>query len=160
MIIVLMGVTGTGKSTIGRALAESLGWTFLDADEFHSPANIEKMKTGIPLSDLDRKPWLEDLRAAVHNSVARNESAVLACSALKESYRQFLLRDNDAKLVYLKGDYGLIKERLRNRRDHYMNPDLLDSQIQTLEEPADCLEIDVSAEPLEIVDIIRKHLNS
>ncbi len=104
MIIVLMGVTGSGKTTVGRLLAEQLGWSYIDADDFHSEPNIEKMKGGVPLNDADRKPWLERLRELVHDCLIRSENAVLACSALRESYREFLLLDERVKLVYLQGD--------------------------------------------------------
>src|SRR5712691_4912310 len=141
MIIVLMGVTGSGKTTVGRLLAEHLGWTYVDADNFHSELNIEKMKGGIPLNDVDRKPWLESLRELVRDCLFRSENAVLTCSALRESHREFLLLDERVKLVYLKGDYQLIQERLAQRHDHYMDPKLLDSQFETLEEPSECLRV-------------------
>ena len=160
MIIVLMGVTGSGKTTVGRLLAEDLGWTYADADNFHSELNIEKMKSGIPLNDADRKPWLESLRELVNDSLIRNENAVLACSALRESYRAFLLLDEQVKLVYLRGDYHVIRERLAQRRGHYMDPTLLDSQFETLEEPSECLRIDASSDPNAIISIIRKGLSS
>jgi gluconokinase len=159
MIIVLMGVTGSGKTTVGRLLAEDLGWTYIDADDFHSEPNIEKMKGGIPLDDADRKPWLENLRESVRGCLFRNENAVLACSALRESYREFLLLDERVKLVYLKGNYQVIRERLAQRRGHYMEPMLLDSQFETLEEPLECLRIDASSEPRAIVSIIRDGLS-
>ncbi len=158
MIIVLMGVTGSGKTTVGRLLAEKLAWTYFDADEFHPESNIEKMKGGLPLNDADRKPWLESLRELIHDCLGRSESAVLACSALKESYRGFLLVDQNVKLVYLKGEYELIRQRLSERRDHYMDPKLLDSQFETLEEPAESLRVDIASDPREIVSIIRSHL--
>ena len=159
MIIVLMGVTGSGKTTVGRLLAESLGWTYVEADDFHSELNIEKMKGGIPLDDAGRKPWLENLRELVRDCLARSENAVLACSALRESYREFLLLDERVKLVYLKGDYRMIQERLAERRDHYMDPALLDSQFETLEEPSEGLRIDASSDPTVIVSIIRNNLS-
>ncbi|SRR5258707_6854093 len=159
MIIVLMGVTGSGKTTVGRLLAEDLGWTYADADDFHSELNIEKMKAGIPLNDADRKPWLESFRELVSDCLIRNENAVLACSALRERYRESLLLDEQVKLVYLKGDYQLIRERLAQRRGHYMDPTLLDSQFETLEEPLECLRIDASSEPHAIISIIRNGLS-
>jgi len=153
-----MGVTGSGKTTVGQNLAASLGWQYFDADEFHSAANIEKMKSGVPLNDADRKPWLESLQRVIRDSLKKAEPAVLACSALKESYRDMLLIDERVRFVYLKGDYDLIKERLRARSDHYMNPDLLDSQFETLEEPNDALQIDIGSSPDAIVEIIRQRL--
>jgi len=159
MIIILMGVTGSGKTTVGRLLAEDLGWTYIDADDFHSEPSIEKMKAGIPLNDADRKPWLESLRESVRDCLFRSENAVFACSALKESYREFLLLDERVKLVYLKGNYQAIRERLAQRRGHYMDPALLDSQFETLEEPSECLRIDASSEPRAIISIIRDGLS-
>lgn len=159
MIILLMGVTGSGKTTTGRKLAESLGWEYFDADDFHSAANVAKMKSGVALNDFDRKPWLESLQRLVQTSLENDQPAVLACSALKTSYRCMLLLDERVRLVYLKGDYDLIKQRLSSRRDHYMNPALLESQFQTLEEPQDGLRIDIQAPPDEIVRSIRAQLN-
>lgn len=158
MVIVLMGVTGSGKTTVGQLLSKELGWQFYDADDFHSPANVEKMRAGIPLNDDDRKPWLEALNQLVRNCLERDENAVLACSALKESYRKFLLVDESIKLIYLKGDYALIRERLKARQGHYMNPRLLDSQFETLEEPLGVWQIDVSSTPDEIVKTIKRGL--
>jgi gluconokinase len=153
-----MGVSGSGKTTVGRLLAENLAWRYYDADEFHAAANIEKMKSGIPLTDDDRKPWLESLRELIRSCLEKSENAVLACSALKESYREFLLLDERIKLVYLKGDYQLVQERLAQRRGHYMDPKLLDSQFGTLEEPSECLRIDASSDPREIISTIRNRL--
>jgi gluconokinase len=158
MIIVLMGVTGSGKTTVGKLLADELGWKYYDADDFHSPANIEKMKRGIPLDDVDRKPWLESLRDLIRNRFERAENGVLACSALKASYRNYLLVNDEVRLIYLKGDYDLIHKRLGDRSSHYMNPKLLDSQFDLLEEPEGHLAIDVSSSPAEIVRNIREHL--
>jgi gluconokinase len=158
MIIVLMGVTGSGKTTVGRLLAEDLGWTYADADDFHSELNVEKMKAGTPLDDADRKPWLESLGKLVRDCLIRSEDAVLACSALKKSYREFLLLDEQVKLVYLKGDYQVIRERLAQRRGHYMDPTLVDSQFETLEEPLECLRIDASSDPHAIISTIRSGL--
>ncbi len=159
MIIILMGVTGSGKTTAGRQLAASLGWEYFDADDFHSPANVEKMTSGVPLNDADRKPWLESLKHLIQERLASNQPAVLACSALKQSYREMLLIDEKVKLVYLKGDYDLIRSRLSARSDHYMNPALLESQFQTLEEPSGALRVDIQKPPDEIVGIIRKEFN-
>ena len=158
MVVVLMGVAGSGKTTVGRRLAGELGWKFYDADDFHPPANVEKMSRGVPLTDDDRRPWLEALRGLVRDSLTRDESAVLACSALKESYRQSLLADERARLVYLKGDYDTIFKRLTNRRGHYMKPGLLDSQFAALEEPAGVLHLDASLPPDDLVRAIRRRL--
>ena len=154
MVIVLMGVTGSGKTTIGRQLATTLGWRYFDADDFHPSANIEKMSNGQPLNDTDRLPWLETLRALVRESLKRNEDSVLACSALKRSYRDYLLLDERVKLVYLKGDRQLIQSRLQQRQGHYMEPALLDSQFDILEEPGPETQIDITARPEEIVKTI------
>jgi len=159
MIVVLMGVTGSGKSTIGQALAAQLGWEYFDADTFHSVENIEKMNKGVPLSDSDRRPWLQSLRETIREKLAKDESAVLACSALRENYRQLLKINSLVRFVYLKGSYSLVKERLSSRRDHYMNPALLDSQFQTLEEPTDAFQIDIGSSPNAIVEAIRTQFN-
>ena len=159
MIIVLMGVTGSGKTTVGKLLAADLGWSYFDADDFHSEQNIEKMKSGMPLNDADRTPWLESLHELIRDCLTRDENAVLACSALKESYRrEFLMLDERVKLVYLKGDYQMIRDRLAQRSGHYMDPTLLESQFETLEEPKECLRIDASSDPTVIVSIIRNDL--
>lgn len=158
MVIVVMGVAGSGKTTVGRQLSQALGWTFYDADDFHPPANIEKMSRGVPLNDGDRLPWLQALGELIRDCLKHGESAVLACSALKASYREFLLVDPDVKLAYLKGDYALIQERLTGRRGHYMKPGMLDSQFATLEEPEQALHLDISPPPSEIVQAIRARL--
>lgn len=159
MVIVLMGVTGSGKTTIGRQLAAKLGWRFLDADDFHPAANIEKMTAGKPLNDADRLPWLETLRDLVRESLERNENFVLACSALKRSYRDYLLLDERVKLVYLKGGHDLIRSRLKLRPAHYMDPALLDSQFDILEEPGQETQIEITANPDEIVRVIEERLH-
>ncbi len=159
MIILVMGVSGSGKTTVGKLLADNLGWTFSDADAFHSPENVEKMQQGIPLSEADRTPWLQDLQSAIKYWLQENKNVVLACSALKDSYRQFLVVDsNRIKLVYLKGPYQLIQQRLQTRQNHYMSDQLLDSQFNTLEEPLDTIYMDVAQPPQTIVQNIRTAL--
>jgi gluconokinase len=150
-----MGVAGSGKTTIGRRLSEELGWTYYDADDFHPRANVEKMSRGVPLNDADRRPWLETLRELVRACLERGENAVLACSALKENYREYLMIDERVKLVYLKGDYDLIQKRLKNRSGHFMKPELLDSQFATLEEPDQSSHFDIASPPEEIIKAIR-----
>ena len=158
MIIVLMGVTGSGKTTVGEVLAAQLGWRFCDADDLHPSQNVEKMRRGIPLTDADRVPWLEALREFVRGCLTHGESAVLACSALKDRYREYLLIDEAVKLVYLRGEFHLIEERLSKRRGHYMNPKLLQSQFDTLEEPKDGITVDVAPSPETVVRTIRNEL--
>jgi len=158
MVIVVMGVTGSGKTTIGSLLAARLGWHFADADEFHSAANKEKMHKGIPLSDADRLPWL----AAMHNQIAKwaalKQNVVLACSALKQSYRQLLWNGPEVQFVYLKGSYELIAERLRARKGHFADEHILAGQFRDLEEPSDAVTVDIGASPEEIVDEICRRL--
>jgi len=158
MVIVLMGVTGSGKTTIGRRLAAELGWKYFDADDFHPRANVEKMRTGIPLDDVDRIPWLETLRDLIRNCLEQGENSVLACSALKQSYREYLLIDERVKLIYLKGEYELIEKRLSERQGHFMNPKLLKSQFAALEEPEPDVQVDISLSPGEITQAIRNRL--
>jgi gluconokinase len=153
-----MGVAGSGKTTIGRLLAVEVGATFYDADDFHPPANVEQMRRGVPLTDAERAPWLAALRELIRACLRRHERAVLACSALKAAYRTYLLLDERVKLVYLKGDYALIRERLAERSGHFMKPDMLDSQFATLEEPTQALLLDVAAPPAEIVKTIKDRL--
>ena len=158
MIIVLMGVTGSGKSTVGKLLAQQLGWKFFDGDDFHSSANIEKMRRGMPLNDDDRRPWLEAIRESIRQMVERSENAVIACSALKHSYRQMLRIAGEVVFVYLKANIDTVRERLRNRTGHFMNPDLIQSQFDTLEESEQALRVDASLAPGEIVRRIRTQL--
>jgi gluconokinase len=132
VIILIMGVSGVGKTTVGQALAQQLGWTFADADDFHSPANVAKMRAGIPLTDDDRGPWLESLRTAIEGWLASHQPSVLACSALKQAYRERLIVNTDVKLVFLHADFDLIAGRMDGRHGQYMNPGLLKSQFDTL----------------------------
>lgn len=152
--LVIMGVSGSGKSTIGSAVAQRLGWSFLDADDFHPADNVAKMSAGEPLTDADRTPWLNILRDVVHSRLEGGESIVLACSALKLGFRDRLLESNGAMLVYLKGDRDLIDSRLKSRRDHFMNSVLLDSQFEALEEPEKAFTMDVGQKASAIVDAI------
>ena len=159
MIILVMGVTGAGKTTVGRALAAQLQCRFADADDYHSAANIAKMHAGIPLTDEDRAPWLQSLHDAVASWIHAGESVVLACSALKASYRDMLLVGPEVKLVYLRADEALIAARVSARRGSYMNPDLVPSQFATLEEPRDAIVVDAGG-PLEtIVSEVRRALH-
>jgi len=158
-IIVVMGPAGAGKTTVGIALANSLGWTFRDADEFHSAENIERMRRGIGLTDADRAPWLAAIRHALEDAVTHEQSLVLACSALKEEYRHSLIPTNDSaslRFVYLRADEKLLRERLEHRHGHYAGPELLASQLQTLEEPREALWIDAALPPSDIVVRIRE----
>jgi gluconokinase len=159
MVVVIMGVTGSGKTTIGNQLAAKLDWRYYDADDFHPPANIEKMSNGIPLDDGDRLPWLETLRTLIHETLHRNENCVLACSALKQRYRDYLLIDEQVKLIYLKGDYDLIQTRLNQREGHYMAPNLLASQFDILEEPKCDAQVEIASNPDEIVREIIERLH-
>lgn len=154
-----MGVSGSGKTTVGRKLADELGWSFYDGDDFHAPASIEKMSRGIPLTDEDRGPWLAALRAVVDRAVEKGENAVLACSALKGAYRETLRGDHAGVVfVYLKVDPHVVAERLEHRAGHYAKRDLLPSQLATLEEPEDAVTVDASRTPEEIVAEIREKL--
>jgi carbohydrate kinase (thermoresistant glucokinase family) len=137
MVIVLMGVSSSGKSTIGVRLAELLGWPFRDADSFHPPANIAKMRRGIALQDSDRWPWLDAIAAWIDAQLEQGQSGLVSCSALKRSYRRRLVRDRtDVRLVYLQGSFELISERMQRRRDHFMPVSLLKTQFDILEAPA------------------------
>lgn len=153
--VILMGVAGCGKTSVGRALAQKLNWNFYDADDFHPPENISKMANGHPLNDLDRAPWLAALRDLIANCLGADHPGVLACSALKESYRLKLMQDNpDVLLVYLKGEYDLIAARVASREAHYMRPAMLRSQFDALEEPLNAYTLNVSLKVEEITERI------
>jgi gluconokinase len=152
MVILVMGTTGSGKTTVGQMLAQRLGWLFLDADDFHSAQNKEKMHRGIPLSDADRGPWL----GAIHDELVRQKqqvrNVVLACSALKQEYRDELRAGLEMRLVYLKGSEAILRAHIEGRHGHFAGESLLASQLATLEEPVDALVEDVSRAPEEIVE--------
>lgn len=161
VIVLLMGPAGSGKTTVGHLLAQQLSWEFADGDDFHPPANIDKMSRGVPLTDEDRLPWLEAMRDAIEQWRAQGGNAVVACSALKRSYRELLgvaSNRTDLRLVYLKGSYDLLLERLYSRKGHYMKEQMLASQLADLEEPAEAITMDVRKSPEEIVSEIRKQL--
>ncbi len=153
-----MGVTGSGKTTVGVLLARRLGWEFVDADSFHSSANVEKIRLGIPLDEADRAPWLESLRQAMERWVAEPRNVVLACSALKGSYRTQLYTGGETKFVYLKGSYDLIYQRLRVRRGHFASETILASQFAALEEPEDAITVSIDHSQEEIVEEIVREL--
>lgn len=156
MIIVVMGVTGAGKTTIGLKLAAALGWTFRDGDDFHSAENVAKMSSGVPLTDRDRVPWLAAIRTYIDACLARGENTIVACSALRESHRQALVGDPArVRLVHLAGDHDVILERLRQRQGHFMRPEMLQSQFAALEAPGNALVLDVTQPPEAIVAEIR-----
>jgi gluconokinase len=158
MIVIVMGVVGSGKTTVGRLLAEQLNWEFADADDFHPPSNVEKIRHGKALTDEDRAPWLESLRAAIEQWIATKRNVVLACSALKRSYRQELEAGPEVRFVFLKGSEELIAERLRSRHGHFANDQILASQFADLEEPTDAVTVSISPERLKIVAEIRNRL--
>lgn len=147
----LMGVSGSGKTTLGRRLAGKLGWSFYDADDFHPQSNLEKMSRGIPLTDEERWPWLDRLRSLILELIEMDHQAVLACSALKASYRERLLRDTrQTALVYLRGDYELIKRRMEARQDHFFDASMLKSQFEILEEPNESTVVNINA-PIDAI---------
>lgn len=161
MIVILMGVSGVGKTTIGQILSEKLGWPLFDADEFHSPTSIEKMRNGIPLEDADRWPWLDRMNAMLVEKEGRGDSVLLACSALKQVYRDRLAKGTaDLRWIYLKGSFDLIRKRLEARKGHYMKAGLLESQFATLEEPGSALDIDAADTPDAIADTILHRLQA
>jgi gluconokinase len=160
MIIVLMGVSGSGKTTIGKELSRQLAWTFVDADDFHPAANLAKMHRGEPLTDEDRWPWLGAIRQRLLLAAHRGENVVLACSALKHAYQEYLTHEEPAHIyyVYLRGSEELIRQRLAARKGHFMDPHLLLSQFETLEPPEHAVEVDIAQPPDEIAAEIRLKL--
>lgn len=157
MLILIMGVSGTGKSVIGKALSQLTNFKFIDADSFHSDKNIAKMRDGVALSEEDRLPWLQDIRAAIEPALNGSQKTILACSALKKTYRDFLLRPGEHfKIVFLHGPKETIKSRLSSRENHFMNPNLLDSQLEILNPPDQGLRIDISYSPEEILKQIQE----
>jgi gluconokinase len=159
MFIVITGVAGAGKTTLGKLLAKNLGWQFYEGDDFHPAVNVEKMRRGEPLTDADRQPWLDALRAVIQSSLEKNDNAILACSALKQSYRARLRVNEQVVFVHLAATPELIKRRLEQRRGHFMNPSLLESQFTTLETPQTALSLDASLPPPLLVQKIRDALH-
>ncbi len=161
-ILVVMGVSGSGKTTIAKGLAAVEHWTLLEGDSFHPPANVAKMKAGTPLTDEDRWPWLRAIAAAIDADRANGVNAVVACSALRRAYRDILIGERpDVRLVYLKGSKALIAERMKSRKGHFMPPSLLDSQFRTLEEPGpdeNPITVEIGGTPDEIVHAIMEQL--
>jgi carbohydrate kinase (thermoresistant glucokinase family) len=161
-VLVVMGVSGSGKTTIAKGVAAAKGWSVLEGDTFHPPANVAKMASGTPLTDEDRWPWLQAIAAAIDTDRARGENAVVACSALRRAYRDILIGGRpDVRLVYLQGSQALIAERMRARHGHFMPPELLDSQFQTLEEPGpdeNPITVEIGGTPDEIVHAITERL--
>jgi gluconokinase len=158
VILVVMGVVGSGKTTIGHLLAQELGWQFFDADDFHPQANLEKISDGIPLTDEDRAPWLARLREEISKWIAQRSDAILACSALKRSYRVELAVGPEVRFVYLKGSPAVIDARLRARHGHFADDRILASQFADLEEPEHALTVDIDSTPQQIVGEIRRKL--
>jgi len=158
MIVIVMGVVGAGKTTVGKLLASQLGWEFADADDFHPQSNVEKIRHGIALTDEDREPWLDHLREAIVRWIAQGKSVVLACSALKSSYRAKLFVDPQVRFVYLKGSAALIADRLRSRHGHFAGESILASQLADLEEPEKAITVDISQTPKQIAAEIERAL--
>ena len=156
---IVMGVSGSGKTSVGKSLAKRLGWRFYDADDFHPPENVAKMAKGFPLDDADRAPWLAALHELISSSLSADRPGVLACSALKERYRRQLMQGTEGvRIIHLKGSFDLIWSRMQERTDHFMKPQMLKSQFHTLEEPTDAITMDVSMSVDEIVQEVMKHM--
>jgi carbohydrate kinase (thermoresistant glucokinase family) len=158
-IVVLMGVSGSGKSTIGRLLSQRLGWPFHDGDDFHPPGNVAKMHAGVALDDEDRRPWLAAIADSIRDHLRRGERAIYACSALKQAYRAMLKVDERVVFVHLRAERAVLEARLRSRRGHYMPASLLDSQLATLQDPgAEAIEVDVSPPAEQVAEAICRRL--
>jgi gluconokinase len=161
VIIVVWGVSGVGKSTVGELLARELDWKFYEADDFHPKSNVEKMKAGVALTDEDRQPWLDKLQQLIKRCLAARENAILACSALKKSYRDHLRVSDDVKFIFLHGSRARVSKQLRQRRGHFMNPALLDSQFKDLEPPQASefvLTLELGPSPRDLVELIKTKL--
>jgi gluconokinase len=158
MVVLVMGVTGSGKTTVGGLLAKRLGWEFADADDFHSTSSKEKIKQGVPLTDADRVPWLAALHQQITQWIARKGNIVLACSALKQSYREELWSGPEVRFAYLKGTYEMIYQRLLARKGHFANAQILASQFAALEEPTNAIAVEISSPAEEIVAEICRQL--
>lgn len=163
MVVVIFGVAGVGKTTVGKLLSQEMGWQFYDADDFHPRSNVEKMRNGQPLTDEDRQPWLQRLRELIERCLAESENASLACSALKKKYRDQLRAGPDVKFVFLRADRARVAEQLKNRRGHYFDAKLLDAQFGDLEEPKsgeNVVTIELRGEPRDVVNdvILRARL--
>ena len=155
----VMGVAGSGKTTVGKLLAEHLGWAYYEGDDYHPRSNVEKMSRGIPLTDDDRWPWLDRLRALISEVASVHQDCILTCSALKQAYRDRLQSGSGQVIfVYLQGGYEVFHGRLLQRPDHFMNADMLQSQLHILEEPRNALSVDATQEPADIVETVEQHL--
>ena len=159
LAIIIMGVSGCGKTTVGKLLSERTGIEFFDGDDFHSPANKQKMANGLPLNDDDRAGWLTRLADLLKDRLSQGKNTILACSSLKQKYRDILnTQPGNVCFVYLKGSYDDIYKRMRTRSDHYMKAGMLKSQFETLEEPADALIVDITLTPKQKIDLILQRL--
>jgi len=159
-VVVVMGVSGSGKTTIGSLLARRLGSVYLEGDDFHTSANIEKMSSGRSLTDEDRMPWLANIKSEIDSRLESGAGVVVGCSALRQCYRRRLANDvSSVRFVYLKGKFSVISERMTSRKDHYMKPGMLTSQFASLEEPEDAIVVDIGRTPHEIVSYVEAELS-